>query len=228
MNRKSADNWLKRLIDSLEAEIELIPEVVANPTLAGTESDLESLQVGDTKYKIPSGGTEVVANPTLAGTEADLTGLQVGATKYKVQTGTEVEANPTLAGTEADLTGLQVGATKYKVPSGGGTQLYVHNIYMNNMSGSVQYTVTIINSSNEVFNYDKFITYLSDNFNTAGRILPVNGVRYVSNVLGIVVGLYYYINALRLIGVKSDGSMYGQSDVETTSFTNFQDKVVTL
>ena len=197
MNRKSADNWLKRLIDSLEAEIELIPEVVANPTLAGTESDLESLQVGDTKYKIPSGGTEVVANPTLAGTEAD-------------------------------LTGLQVGATKYKVPSGGGTQLYVHNIYMNNMSGSVQYTVTIINSSNEVFNYDKFITYLSDNFNTAGRILPVNGVRYVSNVLGIVVGLYYYINALRLIGVKSDGSMYGQSDVETTSFTNFQDKVVTL
>ena len=31
-------------------------EVVANPTLAGTESDLEGLQVGNTKYKIPSGG----------------------------------------------------------------------------------------------------------------------------------------------------------------------------
>ena len=31
-------------------------EVVANPTLAGTESVLSGLQVGDTKYKIPQGG----------------------------------------------------------------------------------------------------------------------------------------------------------------------------
>ena len=30
--------------------------VIANPTLAGTESDLTGLQVGDTKYAIPSGG----------------------------------------------------------------------------------------------------------------------------------------------------------------------------
>ncbi len=31
-------------------------EVVANPTLAGTEADLTGLQVGDTKYKVSSGG----------------------------------------------------------------------------------------------------------------------------------------------------------------------------
>lgn len=31
-------------------------EVVANPTLSGGEADLTSLQVGDTKYAIPSGG----------------------------------------------------------------------------------------------------------------------------------------------------------------------------
>lgn len=31
-------------------------DVVANPTLAGTEADLTGLQVGDTKYKIPEGG----------------------------------------------------------------------------------------------------------------------------------------------------------------------------
>lgn len=30
--------------------------VVANPTLAGTESDLTALQVNGTKYKVPSGG----------------------------------------------------------------------------------------------------------------------------------------------------------------------------
>ena len=57
-------------------------EVVANPTLAGTEAALSGLQVGTDKYAVPT-PTEVVANPTLAGTEAALTGLQVGDTKYK-------------------------------------------------------------------------------------------------------------------------------------------------
>lgn len=61
-------------------------EVVANPTLAGTESDLTGLEVDGTKYKVSS-GTEVQANPTLAGTEAELTGLEVGGTKYKVRDG---------------------------------------------------------------------------------------------------------------------------------------------
>ena len=76
-------------------------EVVANPSLAGTESDLTGLEVAGTKYKVPTGGgTEVVANPSLAGTESDLTGLEVAGTKYKVPTG----------------------------GSGGGTQLYLHTL----------------------------------------------------------------------------------------------------
>ena len=33
-----------------------VPVVSANPTLAGTEDNLTGLQVGDTKYKVPSGG----------------------------------------------------------------------------------------------------------------------------------------------------------------------------
>lgn len=36
--------------------VEGLTSVVANPTLAGTEADLTGLQVGDTKYKVPSGG----------------------------------------------------------------------------------------------------------------------------------------------------------------------------
>lgn len=32
-------------------------DVVANPILAGTEADLTGLQIGDTKYKIPTGST---------------------------------------------------------------------------------------------------------------------------------------------------------------------------
>lgn len=62
-------------------------EVIANPTLVGTEPDLTGLQVGDDKYKVPDPGTTVVANPTLAGTESDLVGLQVGDTKYKISAG---------------------------------------------------------------------------------------------------------------------------------------------
>lgn len=58
-------------------------EVIANPTLVGTESPLTGLQVGDNKYKIEQ-PTEVIANPTLSGSEAALTGLQVGDTKFKV------------------------------------------------------------------------------------------------------------------------------------------------
>ena len=60
--------------------------VVANPTLAGTESDLTGLQVGETKYKVDT-GTNVVANPELEGGEDALTSLQVGNTKYAIQSG---------------------------------------------------------------------------------------------------------------------------------------------
>ena len=63
--------------------------VVANPTLAGTESALTGLEVGDTKYKVEQ-PINVVANPTLAGTEAALEGLQVGDTKYKVGGGDNI------------------------------------------------------------------------------------------------------------------------------------------
>ena len=64
-------------------------QVVANPTLAGTEAELTGLQVGDTKYKIPE-GTVVTANPTLAGTEADLESIEIGDTKYKVGGGKQL------------------------------------------------------------------------------------------------------------------------------------------
>lgn len=33
-----------------------LPEVVANPTLAGDEANLTGLQIGDTKYAVPQGG----------------------------------------------------------------------------------------------------------------------------------------------------------------------------
>lgn len=64
-------------------------QVVANPTLAGTENALTGIQVGSTKYKVEQ-PINVVANPTLAGTESDLTGLEVGNTKYKIGGGKQL------------------------------------------------------------------------------------------------------------------------------------------
>lgn len=43
--------------DTLNCTVPTPTTVVANPTMAGTESDLTGLQVGDTKYAIPSGGS---------------------------------------------------------------------------------------------------------------------------------------------------------------------------
>ena len=86
--------------------------VVANPTLAGTEDDLTGLQVGDTKYKVPSGTTQEQANWNESDTNSP------AYIKNKPSIPDAVVANPTLAGTEADLTGLQVGSTKYAIPTG--------------------------------------------------------------------------------------------------------------
>lgn len=44
------------LITSGAVKTALDNQVKANPTLAGTESDLTGLEVGGTKYKVPSGG----------------------------------------------------------------------------------------------------------------------------------------------------------------------------
>jgi len=40
-------------------------EVVANPTLVGTEEDLTGLKIGDTKYKISGGGESPILKVTL-------------------------------------------------------------------------------------------------------------------------------------------------------------------
>ncbi|MBP5446240.1 MAG: hypothetical protein J6Y28_08730 [Acholeplasmatales bacterium] len=121
----------------------------ANPTLTGTETDLTSIDIGGTYYKIPSGGgggTTVTAN-TGATPSATLSDLQVGSTVYEVpavydrtitliQNGVSqsfslnqnsdkqitlltVKGN-TGDTTTATLSDIQIGNTVYSVPSGGG------------------------------------------------------------------------------------------------------------
>ena len=47
----------KGALDTLTTNVNALSTVEANPTLAGTESDLTALEVDGTKYKIPSGGS---------------------------------------------------------------------------------------------------------------------------------------------------------------------------
>ena len=74
-------------IEFLKDEIGGGTNVVANPTLVGTEAVLTGLQIGDTKYKVPQGGGQmeiVTLNYVLDGqphniTQEQATKLQNGA-----------------------------------------------------------------------------------------------------------------------------------------------------
>ena len=96
------------ILGSGDLEIESGSDVIANPTLGGTESKLTGLQVGETKYSV----SEVIANPELAGSESKLNGLEVNGTKYSVS---DVIANAPNATQE--LGTLRVGDTVYSIPN---------------------------------------------------------------------------------------------------------------
>lgn len=55
-------------------------QVVANPTFAGTEADLTALQVGVTKYKVPSGGGINLVVTVTNGTATSVTATKGGNT----------------------------------------------------------------------------------------------------------------------------------------------------
>lgn len=56
--------------------------VIANPVLEGDETELESLGIDGTNYKLATGGTNVIANPVMSGTEEIATGIQIGSEKF--------------------------------------------------------------------------------------------------------------------------------------------------
>ena len=81
--------------------------VVANPTLSGSEPDLSGLEVDGVAYKV----SDVVANPTLSGSEPDLSGLEVDGVAYAIPSITPspgisyvVPGSTTFMGIVSDLT----------------------------------------------------------------------------------------------------------------------------
>lgn len=99
--------------------IDEIKTIAANVSYPVPTTDLTSLMVGGTNYKVPEAGSDVVANDTSGTAGGDLSSLKVGDTSYTIPQGgqgTTVVANPSGAATE-DLSKIQIGSTIYNVPS---------------------------------------------------------------------------------------------------------------
>ena len=82
-------------------------EVDPNPTMSGTETNLDGIGIDGTNYNI----TDVVANPTLAGTESALTGIEIDGTKYSIPVGGITEVTYSELKTLRDNGTLTPGAT---------------------------------------------------------------------------------------------------------------------
>ena len=119
--------------------------VVANPTLAGTETDLTGLEVAGTKYKVPTGGgTEVVANPTGNATVV-LLKLQVGSTIYSIPVYTlPVASSSALGGIKSQTAGTDGTNYPVEVDSSGNAKVNVKTntfTVTENTDGTVDLTI---------------------------------------------------------------------------------------
>lgn len=140
-------------------------EVIANPTLAGTEGDLTGLQVGDTKYKIPSGGGGVTrdvlyTNPSPTTAQGQITlNLSEDATKYDI---IEVHfaENATYDGESVaifNMYGTSPGITLY---SGSGNAFSIRTGYLSTPTTlfvKVNYLWDLSNNSSSQYNYGNVI-----------------------------------------------------------------------
>lgn len=80
--RDSTEFWLKQIAEQGGGGT----EVIANPTLAGTEAALTGLEVDGTKYKVNQ-PIDVEGNPAGVGGGSALTGLKIDNTVFKVRDG---------------------------------------------------------------------------------------------------------------------------------------------
>lgn len=92
-----------------------VPTITANPTLSGTEAQLEGLEIDGIKYAVPSGGgsgTTVVANPTLVGTEPTLNGIGIGGDKLAVFNENRIIGSASVVADSTTRTASTVTVTK--------------------------------------------------------------------------------------------------------------------
>ena len=214
---------IKEVVAAYQAG-EIGTEVVANPTLAGDESKLTGLQVGDTKYAVPQGGGATYT----AGTGIDITSstISVDNTVALKSDIIDVVAN-TSSTPSATLTNLQVGSVIYAVPQGGGgsATLYRHYVTIDGVDESYNATcnliVDIISTSNTpITSLDAIKTILNSGTSTGAvrrGILASGAVKDGANVRNIIA---LRINADTLVGHYVDGSnqyvLYSNVNIPTT------------
>ena len=163
---KAAQDQAAADIEELKEDVAAIPVVAANPTLEGTEPELEGLEVGGTKYAMPSGGTVLykhVIEYNLANRFSDTT------VQWYAKGTITVNSNQPTAFTILDL--LENGIIK---------QLFSNAIFINQAAGSTDSFIGRV----EVVNYTQTeITTISKgfkNFNSTFGFVTENTYSYIS------------------------------------------------
>lgn len=114
---ESTINGIRSDLNALDAEVDAIPIVSANP--GGSGSTLNTIGIGGTVYSVPTGGggggSSVTPNPSGTPTD-DLNSVDIDGTIYAIAGGgTTVVANP--GGVDnPDLTSVSIGGTAYDIP----------------------------------------------------------------------------------------------------------------
>ena len=184
IKQKTGDNFYpKTFIDAVYDDNgnplnNLMP--VANPTLTGTEADLNSLTINGTKYKIPSGGGS--GGDYIAGTGINITDKTISAdtnilaTKEDIPTGeTDITFNGTPTTTSEDLENVVIGDKTYIVPSN--TQVNSMKVDINELKLGKQNTLKANDITTEL---------IADHAVTESK-LPTSTVNMINNSLQIPV-----------------------------------------
>ena len=143
--------------------------VVANPTLAGTEADLTGLQVGNTKYKVPTGGGGGSASwGSITGTLANQTDLKSALdAKFDADNFTVSGGGPNLvdlANSHANWKPGMASGTKY-TPGESATNYYTTNLWSYTSNEKLKWYIDSFPS------YIRYVLYDSSyNYMTAGSI----------------------------------------------------------
>lgn len=211
--------------------------VVANPTLAGTEADLTGLQVGDTKYKVSGGGSlsdkyeDVTALLDAVGTVLghdfattypvlDVEALRNLLVKYNFDFSSkmEIEQTPGSGWTPNMLKFIVSGTeTRYITGSGFSNSEFCYEMYLYAKTGS---SATHFKAQNDVDGYDEqyqFSSTLSEETATWNDVLD----KAISDNMNLILGHNDSGTGVHtVLGNNSDVGIWDDSYKHSATFGN--------
>lgn len=156
-------------------------EVEANPTLVGTESALTGLQVGDTKFKVPSGGEGNHAYYLKFSSDQNVLG---GMVYY-----TDADDLDTLEKVNADMVAKGINSNSIKQP-----RLFVNQVFSVNNDGELVVATFrhFFPSGSSGFGIKKYERIISFD-PTTGKFSIRNGSSNVTTSINTQYGAVYKI-----------------------------------